>query len=259
MNNYVIYRICFPNGKYYIGLTKDFKRRKKDHLANRLHKKCVIEHALSKYKNELQWEILHKDLSLERAKTLEQLEINQHNSYIKNKNSNGYNCTLGGEGTIGYNLSYETKVKLSNNKLFYVFNMVNGDKIGEWILRSKCAEDLNLSSSGVIGSCLRGTKPQYKGYTFVYAEEYIGQCMKYIKPNTWNKGIKANNELRKKLSLAQGGKKFAAYDKNTNKKVGEWINQRDCAEDLNINRKSITKALKGYLKSTHGYVFKYID
>jgi len=84
-----------PSGKQYIGLTTNFKKRMRNHLRSNSNTK--IYHAINKYgfdnfKKEVLIEVADPNL-------LPQLEI----FYIKiyNTYKNGYNMTLGGEGTFG--------------------------------------------------------------------------------------------------------------------------------------------------------------
>ena len=91
----VIYKLTSPSGKQYIGLTTNFKKRMRNHLRSNSNTK--IYHAINKYgfdnfKKEVLIEVADPNL-------LPQLEI----FYIKiyNTYKNGYNMTLGGEGTFG--------------------------------------------------------------------------------------------------------------------------------------------------------------
>lgn len=93
----VVYKICFDDThKCYVGITNNFERRKKKHLQNaEAGIKTKICKALRKYKNP-KFEILENCLSIEELYEAE-------NKYIKKFDSfdDGYNSTLGGEGTFG--------------------------------------------------------------------------------------------------------------------------------------------------------------
>ena len=110
-----IYKIVFPNGKHYIGLTTtSLEQRKKEHKrsAKKGDIKCLYN-ALRKYEMIDTFELIEID----RANTLEELcemekkYIIEYNSYYKNKN--GYNMTYGGEGTNGYIFTEDDKQKQS--------------------------------------------------------------------------------------------------------------------------------------------------
>jgi hypothetical protein len=99
-----IYKIVFPNGKHYIGLTTtSLEQRTKEHkyCAKNGDTKCLYN-ALRKYGMVDTFELIEIDT----ADTLEELckkeigYIIEYNSYYMNEN--GYNMTYGGEGTFGY-------------------------------------------------------------------------------------------------------------------------------------------------------------
>jgi hypothetical protein len=99
-----IYKIQFPNGKYYIGLTTtSLKQRTTEHkkCAKQGDTRCLYT-ALRKYEMTDTLELIEID----RADTLEELceleikYIKEYNSYYAN--GNGYNMTYGGEGINGY-------------------------------------------------------------------------------------------------------------------------------------------------------------
>jgi hypothetical protein len=99
-----IYKIVFPNGKHYIGLTTtSLEQRQIQHRtrAKSQDTKCLYN-ALRKYGMVDTFELIEIDT----ADTLEELcekeigYIIEYNSYYMNKN--GYNMTYGGEGTLGY-------------------------------------------------------------------------------------------------------------------------------------------------------------
>ena len=71
-----------------------------------------------------------------------------------------------------------------------------------------------------------------------------------------NKGKTLSEEHRNKISLSKGGKPFVAIK---NGKVKIFTSQMECARKLNLNQSKISKCLKGKLKSTGGYTFKYIE
>ena len=110
-----IYKIVFPNGKHYIGLTTtSLEQRTKEHKyrAKSGDTKCIYN-ALRKYDMVDTFELVEIDT----ADTLEELcekeigYIIEYNSYYMNEN--GYNMTHGGEGTNSYIFTEEQKQKCS--------------------------------------------------------------------------------------------------------------------------------------------------
>ena len=116
-----IYKITFPNGKCYIGLTaKTIEQRWKGHNghAKAGDTKCLYN-ALRKYDMVDTFQMIEIDT----AETKEELcekeiaHIEMHNShYIR---GNGYNMTDGGEGTTGYEYTEEDKEKMSEAQKKY--------------------------------------------------------------------------------------------------------------------------------------------
>ena len=119
-----IYKIVFPNGKHYIGLTTtSLEQRTKQH-------KCCAKSGNTKWL----YNALRK---YDMIDTLELIEIDTANTeeelcekeigYILNYNSyymngNGYNMTFGGEGTNGYVFTEEDNKKNSERKKKYFEN-----------------------------------------------------------------------------------------------------------------------------------------
>ena len=110
----IIYCYTSPSGKKYIGQTTD-KDRKSKHLY--LCKKGVdipFYRAIRKYGIEnFKYEILYSiDDTLENVKNKlnekEEYYIRKFNTY-----KNGYNCSYGGEGNLGFKHSEETKKNIS--------------------------------------------------------------------------------------------------------------------------------------------------
>lgn len=104
-----VYRIIFPNGKSYIGISNDIKRRMKEHAGTDL-KRCpdlAISRAIKKYKTEnLKVEIIEEIDSQNRTLMREQEKI-----WIKHYNSmvgyNGYNTSTGGDGADSGEFNHE--------------------------------------------------------------------------------------------------------------------------------------------------------
>jgi predicted GIY-YIG superfamily endonuclease len=66
-----------------------------------------------------------------------------------------------------------------------------------------------------------------------------------------------SEEHREKIAKTLNGKVTIVF--KNEKEIGRWINLNKCAEDLKLYRGNITHCLKGKLKSTGGYTFKYED
>jgi hypothetical protein len=116
-----IYKIVFPHGKHYVGLTTtSLEQRKKEHkfCAKNGDTKCLYN-ALRKHDIVDTFELIEIDT----AETLEELcekeirYIVEYNSYYMD--NNGYNMTRGGDGTNGYVFTDEDKQKISEERKKY--------------------------------------------------------------------------------------------------------------------------------------------
>jgi group I intron endonuclease len=113
---YTIYKVTNTiNGKAYIGFDSRWPSRKSVHICEaitRKNKKYPLYRAMRKYGVEnFEWEVLYQ--SEDRNYTLNVMENNfilEHNTHFKE--GNGYNMTYGGEGTLGWVPSNETRKKI---------------------------------------------------------------------------------------------------------------------------------------------------
>lgn len=90
-NMYTVYRMIFPNGKSYIGMTKDFQARQKSHKQRMKDNKCkyLLYNALRKYGFEnIEWNVLSLHTYVKCAEQSERYYIQYY--------SNNYNQTSGG-------------------------------------------------------------------------------------------------------------------------------------------------------------------
>lgn len=92
-----VYKINFPNGKIYIGISNDIKRRMSEH--NSFPKaKTPCDLAIKKYGKITTIDILESFDQIEREK-LEEKEIYWIKYYNANDRNIGYNLTEGGDGS----------------------------------------------------------------------------------------------------------------------------------------------------------------
>ena len=125
-----IYKIQFPNGKHYIGLTsRSLEQRQKEHKydAQNETKQNLVYRSLRRHNMVDTFELVEIDT----ADTLEELckkeieYIQIYNSYYMD--GNGYNMTYGGEGTTGYVYTEEVKHKMSDLKKKYFEDLMEGE------------------------------------------------------------------------------------------------------------------------------------
>lgn len=113
----VVYKLTFPNGKAYIGITvRPMETRWLQHVRCSKNKKYQqpVHRAINKYKPEnVKISLLHSGVE---GTLLQSLEIEE----IKAAKDSGqilYNMTVGGEGVIGYVHTNEDKAKISASLL----------------------------------------------------------------------------------------------------------------------------------------------
>lgn len=106
----IIYCLTFENGKKYIGLTTQLlDKRIYDHCNLSFNKK---DHCFNTKKSRA----IRKYMSFEVSVLYQGDNLNEQEiKFIKENDSfnNGYNSTLGGEGSIGYKHTDEAKLKIS--------------------------------------------------------------------------------------------------------------------------------------------------
>ena len=132
-----IYKISFPNGKHYIGLTTtSLETRKQQHKSCAKNDTKCVYNALRKYDMVDNFELVEIDTAYTIGELCEK-EI----EYIQIYNSHyidgyGYNMTYGGEGVNGYVFTKEDKLKMSEaQKKFYEDNPHIKKQISEALKR----------------------------------------------------------------------------------------------------------------------------
>jgi len=106
-----MYKLTFPNGKAYIGITKNTaSHRFSQHVkfAREGKRMCAVHHAIIKYGSD----IVNVDiLAMAEWSYLTELEVRAIAAF-NTRYPNGYNLTDGGEGTSGVVRSAETRLKM---------------------------------------------------------------------------------------------------------------------------------------------------
>lgn len=101
MNNWIIYKHTFPNGKHYIGKTSQIPEDRWGKNGSRYQKQKLIWRAIQKYGwDNVIHEILYTNLSKEEANDKEIECIKKYHSHYKDPEGPGYNITKGGEGYL---------------------------------------------------------------------------------------------------------------------------------------------------------------
>ena len=199
----VVYRIhCNVNGKDYIGITTDLKRRKIGHY----NKDTFIGRAIRKYKKEnFTWTILERPKTWELACSMEQFYID----YLNTKEPNGYNLTDGGEGTPGWKMPDRMRINKSES--------MKGEKHHNWgkKLPEETRKKISESHKGKKLSEEHKKKLAITSSKIKHSEE----TKKKISENNIGKhshqllGRKHSEESKMKMSKAKRGKPMSESTK----------------------------------------------
>lgn len=136
------------NNKKYVGQTIDTEKRWKEHqynAKNNLYPTIYLYNAMKKYGLEnFTFEVIESDIPLEEINAREEYWIEKLNTL----RPNGYNLTLGGEGTKGYKMLKKTK-ELISTKAKERFNSMTEEEKQEMINRlPKTGGDLDKMNKG---------------------------------------------------------------------------------------------------------------
>lgn len=183
----IIYKVTNTvNGKIYIGLTtQKLRARKSDHkkkMENSTYN-TVFAAALRKYGwSKFKWEIIDEANDIKELLKKEIKWINHYRSFVNFVDANGYNMTLGGEGTWGKIHDENTKRKIADTKHkeirpFLVFD-TDGNFINRYNYQFECKDELKIRA-GELFSLLtqRYSKHSAQGYIAIYEDEYSDELL----------------------------------------------------------------------------------
>ncbi len=140
----IVYKAQFPNGKVYVGITtKTLEERISQHMGS-LGDGLPFHNAIRKYgKENVIWEVIDTANSMENLNEKESRYIEYFNSFIKT--NCGYNCTLGGGGSVGFVHTKETRAKISAAGIGNAYHL--GHKDSAETLRRKRAAGIGRKPS----------------------------------------------------------------------------------------------------------------
>ena len=224
-----IYKIQFPNGKHYIGLTsRTLDQRKQQHRCSaKKGDTQILYNAIRKYDMIDTFELIEIDTA-ETIEELYELEIGyilMYNSYM---DENGYNMTFGGDGTFGYIRTEEDKEKQSERQKKHF------EKNPE--ARQKAIEGLKKYNENPEAR-VKNSDSKKKHY-------------------------KDNPEARRNLSDGKGkNKPFDVFTRDLTF-IKTFSYQFEAREYLQkeyhiISIIKISEVLSGERKNSHGFIFKY--
>lgn len=154
----VIYKAEFPNGKVYIGKSKNFQTRKYQHIwssKRRNHNHILMARAIKKYGSEnIKWEVLYE---CDNSDELHKKEIEFIKEFNSINHNYGYNMVCGDKEdyVIRENFDIEYRVDIIKKKLKSNGHDPNNYVIIDDVLSNKIIED--YSRLGI-----RGLSKKYK-------------------------------------------------------------------------------------------------
>jgi len=231
--NGIVYKATSPSGKVYVGITiTSLKERKRTHLRSvKKGSELPFHNAIRKYKMEnIRWDIIDRAVTWDELCELEVKYIEENDSY-----SNGYNLTLGGEGTFGLKHDEEWCIRNSERRKDFFQDTKNREMQS---LANQKAHDENPAQA------IEHSKFMKERYKKKPAREKTAEGMrKYL----------ADSKNRRIHSIQRGAKPFFVY--RDDEFIGKWLTQRECARDLDLDFGHINRCLHGKRKSHGGYTF----
>lgn len=224
-----------PSGGKYIGITQQkFQTRKMEHLrrANSGSTKA-LHNAIRKYGEEnINWEIVDTVDNFEKLKELEIYYIEKFDSY-----NNGYNETLGGEGTVGFKATEEQIAANKKRRKEHFKNPENK------IVQSKANKKAHDDNPQLGEKHSQFMKKRFENKN---EREKVAEGMRRFLQDSQKLEIH---------SIQRGAKPFFVFKDEV--VVGEWLTISQCARDLNLNASHISHCLHKKRQTHKGYTFSY--
>jgi group I intron endonuclease len=265
MSSYTVYLVSFPNSKRYVGITKKILSiRKSEHLSCSKKPRLPFHKALSKYKDEVVWSILHEGLSKQEAVSFEQKYIIEFASFIS---SNGYNCTSGGDGISDYKKTPEqiqkwreaTKETFSSADYRARMSLTKKHPTEEQRLNISKGQRKRFDREEE-RTALRNRVKESHSKDEVKKNISTAQKERFSRLEEVSKAAQRTKEYiqsnYESWSKSMGYREVLAFDSEGNF-VGEFINTAKCAEGLNLQRSSISLCLNGKKPHCKKYTFKF--
>ena len=215
-NCWTVYCHTTPSGKRYIGITSQ-KPEKRWSNGRGYIKDTPFGKAIEKYKWEnIQHNILFDDLTEKEAKWLEKYLIFYYWTFVGFKDCKGYNCTLGGDGCVGYVPTEEHRRKLSESHKGVhpsdetrrkMSNSQKGNSSHKGHHHSDETRSMLSKLNKGKPSPLKGKPSPLKGKKgHPQSEESRRKNSEAHKGKTpWNKGLQQSEETRRKQSESRKG------------------------------------------------------
>lgn len=180
-----IYKINFPNGKSYIGLSTNIKRRMNEHnnhanLPDNSKDKHAVHFAIQKYGKITEFELLEKipENDIDLLKEREQYWIAYYDTFNKEK---GYNLTEGGDGILTLQKLWKENQVLTDDQAEEVRKLLRDSQLTQ----KEIAEQFNVNDS-IIKYINHGISYYKEGIDYPIREKYLGSKLKSVRDNGYN-------------------------------------------------------------------------
>ena len=211
---YIIYLLTNNvNSKVYVGVTNNYTKRMREHKG--AYNNYLISRAIKKHGwNNFNSQILLETEDAEYAYRVAETSFIQQ--YQSNNTEKGYNLTEGGQGTLGFSPTTETRQKMREKKLGKKLTPQHIQKISQ----SNLGKIFTEETKNKISSKLKGNK-NFEGKTFT---DEVKLILSEHKAKDWQL-LSPNNEI---INIH---------------------NMRKFCIDNNLHHSAITKVLQG--KQSH--------
>lgn len=181
---YIIYLLTNKvNSKVYIGVTNNYTKRMREHRGtynNYLISKAIKKHGWNNFNSQILLETEDAEFAY---KVAESSFIQQYQS---NNPEKGYNLTEGGQGTLGFSPTPETRQRMREKKLSKKLTPEHIQKISE----SALGRTFTKETKNKISNKLKGNK-NFQGKTFT---DEVKQILSEHKAKDWQL-LSPNNEI----------------------------------------------------------------
>lgn len=216
----IIYKYTSPSGKCYIGQTTNEKIRREHWNTVGPYAGVKIDRARVKYGIlNFTYEVLVRNkykTKKEAKEDLDKLEIYYIGIYDSYRN--GYNCTIGGSTTLGFQFTNKSKEKIS---------------------KSHTGKKLSEETKAKLSKIHKGRK---------FSNTHKANLSKALKGRrcTWSDKIVASKSIRPIVQYNTDG----SY-------LNEYNSVREASDKTKIKMCTIYKCLSGSNKTTGGFIWKY--
>ena len=226
-----MYKHTSPSNKSYIGITSKNPEERWGHNGIQ-YRKQPFYRAIKKYGwDNFTHEILYSNLTEKEAKDKEKELIRK---YKTKNNKYGYNCTYGGDGTLGLKRTKESieSFKSQISKEVYQY-LPDGSFVKKWTSIKSVEEETGFCASWISACCLGKTK-QAHGY--LWRHDYIEKL----------------NPVR----LGHEGKEVYQYSLDGNF-IQKWDSLMQIQNKKGYASSNIALCCKGKQNTAYGYIWKF--